>query len=147
MRTLVKDGLVDNIQNLGYNCIGPKKILAQIETSKIFARQFLDKYDMNEYNPKYKIYSSDLLFKSEDYSNFIDDCVGMYNNFFYPVLFGEIKGPPIWPVIVVSIIVFLLVGEIGSQSCSDGSCNHYKNIIPSKSSDTSSKNIETIMRR
>ena len=66
----LRDGVVDTFEEWGYNCIGPKKILGQIETSKIFARQFLDKYNMNICNPKYKIYNSNSLFDPQNYINF-----------------------------------------------------------------------------
>lgn len=65
-------------------------------------------------------------------NNFIDDCINIYNNYCYPALFGNINRPPFWPVIVTAIIIFLAIGEIGSQSCENGSCGHYKNIAVSK---------------
>jgi len=53
-------GLVDYLQDITC-CIGPTKKLALIESSKLFARQLLDKYNMNKYNPEYIIadYSED----------------------------------------------------------------------------------------
>ena len=79
--------------------------------------------------------------------NLIDDCVNIYNQYCYPVLFGELQRPPIWPVIVTAIIIFLAIGEIGSQSCENGCCKHYKNIDKSCSCNESSKNIDTIISR
>ena len=63
-------------------------------------------------------------------SNIVDDCVNLYNKYCHPILFSEIKRPPIWPVIVTAIIIFIAVGEIGSQDCTNGHCNHYKNVDP-----------------
>lgn len=79
--------------------------------------------------------------------NFIDDCIHIYNEYCYPVLFGEMDRPPIWPVIVTAIIIFLSISEIGSQSCQNGKCNHYNNIEPSSISGPSSKNIDTLISR
>ncbi len=78
-------------------------------------------------------------------TNLFDDCVYLYNNYCYPILFGEMYRPPIWPVIVLSIIIFVAVAEIGSQSCQNGNCNHYKNADFTKPSDSSSKTIDGII--
>lgn len=79
--------------------------------------------------------------------NFIDDCINIYNDYCYPILFSNINRPAIWPVIVTAIIIFLTIEEISSQSCGDGYCNHYKNIDPSSVDDLSSKNIDTLISR
>ena len=79
--------------------------------------------------------------------NFIDDCMYLYYSYCYPIFFGKIGGPPIWPVIVVSIIIFIAVAEIGSQSCQGGKCNHYKSVESVKYSDPSSKTIDGIISR
>jgi phosphoribosylamine--glycine ligase/phosphoribosylaminoimidazole synthetase len=39
----LEDGIVDDLKNIGIPTIGPTKNLAQIETSKLFARKILDK--------------------------------------------------------------------------------------------------------
>ncbi len=72
----LKDGIIDIYEPLGYKCIGPKKILAQIETSKIFAREFMTKYDMSEYSPKYKIFDNNC--QNKDYIDFINELNNNY---------------------------------------------------------------------
>lgn len=79
-------------------------------------------------------------------TNFIDDCINIYNNYCHPILFDNIDRPPFWPVIVMALIIFLAVGEIGSQSCENGGCNHYKNIEKS-SSNNSTSDIDTLISR
>ncbi len=79
--------------------------------------------------------------------DFINDCIDIYNKYCYPILFSDLHRPAIWPVIVVAIVIFLAVSEIGSQSCVDGHCNHYKNIEPSCPDDLSSDNIDTLISR
>jgi hypothetical protein len=80
-------------------------------------------------------------------SGFINGCSNIYYKYCYPLLFGEIRGPPIWPVIVISIIIFLAVAEIGSQSCQNGDCNHYKNLEKVGNNPTSVKMIDNIISR
>ena len=69
-------------------------------------------------------------------SNFIDDCMNIYNKCSHVLFDDNIDRPPFWPVIVTALIIFLTVGEIGSQSCENGACNHYKNVEPSDESTT-----------
>ena len=52
----LKEGIADLLEENGIPCMGPLRQYAQIETSKIFARQFLDKHGLNEYSPKYLVY-------------------------------------------------------------------------------------------
>ena len=54
----LKDGISNLLENNGVPCIGPLKIYAQIETSKIFARRFIDKIGLNKYSPKYIVYDN-----------------------------------------------------------------------------------------
>ena len=51
----IAEGFTDYLLSKGIQCVAPTKDYAQIETSKIFARKLLDKYDLKQYNPKYFI--------------------------------------------------------------------------------------------
>ena len=53
----LKDGISDLLEENGIPCIGPLSLYAQIETSKIFARQFLNNHGLGEYSPKYLVYN------------------------------------------------------------------------------------------
>lgn len=48
-------GVADLLWSQNIPTIGPYKALARIETSKIYAREFLKNHDMDKYNPKFKI--------------------------------------------------------------------------------------------
>lgn len=50
-------GVVDALQEIGIPCIGPKKELAKLETSKSFTRLLMKKYSI-EGNPKFKVFES-----------------------------------------------------------------------------------------
>jgi phosphoribosylamine--glycine ligase len=49
----LKDGLVDYFESAGIPCIGPLKYYAQIETSKIFARKFIESINLSQHSPNY----------------------------------------------------------------------------------------------
>ncbi len=51
-------GVVDALEEAGIPCIGPKKDLAQLETSKSFTRNLLKKYGIGG-NPDFKSFSSE----------------------------------------------------------------------------------------
>jgi phosphoribosylamine--glycine ligase len=53
----LEHGLADALEACGIAVIGPKKLLAQIETSKAFARDLMQKYGISGL-PKYKIFSN-----------------------------------------------------------------------------------------
>ena len=53
----LEHGLADALAACGIAVIGPKKLLAQIETSKAFARDLMQKYGISGL-PKYKIFSN-----------------------------------------------------------------------------------------
>lgn len=53
----LEHGLADLLWSSGIPVIGPKKQLAQIETSKSFARDLMQKYEISGL-PKYKVFSS-----------------------------------------------------------------------------------------
>ena len=52
----LNEGIVDSLQKEGIQSIGPNKKLAQLETSKSFTRNLLQKYHI-ESNPKFKIFN------------------------------------------------------------------------------------------
>ena len=52
----LESGLVDILKLNGIDCIGPCRKLADIEVSKIFARNFLKFNDLERYNPDYNIF-------------------------------------------------------------------------------------------
>lgn len=47
------NGVVDALETIGVKCVGPNKILAQIESSKSFARDLITKYNIDA-NPIFK---------------------------------------------------------------------------------------------
>lgn len=50
-------GIVDELEAIGIPCVGPTKVLAQIETSKAFTRELVSEYGIAG-NPEYKIFKS-----------------------------------------------------------------------------------------
>ncbi|MBI3034191.1 phosphoribosylamine--glycine ligase [Candidatus Woesearchaeota archaeon] len=50
-------GVADELLKIGIACFGPSKALAQLETSKSFTRQLLEKYRIPG-NPKYRIFGN-----------------------------------------------------------------------------------------
>ncbi|MFC1769172.1 phosphoribosylamine--glycine ligase [Nanoarchaeota archaeon] len=54
----LNNGIVDAFEAVGIPCIGPKKQLAALETSKSFTRNLLHKYNIDG-NPKFKIFTKD----------------------------------------------------------------------------------------
>jgi phosphoribosylamine--glycine ligase len=53
----LNNGVVDALEEAGIPCIGPKKELAKLETSKSFTRLLMKKYDI-EGNPKFRVFNS-----------------------------------------------------------------------------------------
>lgn len=51
-------GTADLLEEMNISCVGPKKVLAQLETSKSFTRDLLSKYNI-EGNPKFKVFNSE----------------------------------------------------------------------------------------
>lgn len=51
-------GVVDELEKAGVKCVGPTKKMAQLETSKSFARQLLKKYGIDG-NPEFKIFTKE----------------------------------------------------------------------------------------
>ena len=50
-------GVVDELEKEGIRCVGPKKELAQLETSKSFTRLLMEKYNI-EGNPSFKVFKN-----------------------------------------------------------------------------------------
>lgn len=48
-------GVVDELQNIGISCFGPSKELAQLETSKSFTRQLLERHRIDA-SPEFRIF-------------------------------------------------------------------------------------------
>jgi len=69
----LSDGLVDKLSSMGIKCVGPTKKLAQIETSKGFARKLMTKYGLEKYCPQYKIFD-----KLDNIKEFLDELDNKY---------------------------------------------------------------------
>ncbi|MBI2415857.1 MAG: phosphoribosylamine--glycine ligase [Candidatus Kerfeldbacteria bacterium] len=65
-------GLVDALEGLGISCIGPTKKLAQLESSKSFTRQLLQKYQVPG-SPQYQVFTT--LAGVEDFIRSLNDAV------------------------------------------------------------------------
>ena len=71
-------GVVDKLKEHNINCIGPTKNLARIETDKNYARELLQTNNMEQYNPKYKLFENlDL----ENLKIYIDFCKELDMNY------------------------------------------------------------------
>jgi len=47
------NGIIDYLNMFNINCIGPNKFYTQLESSKIFCRNFLKTYNLDVYSPQY----------------------------------------------------------------------------------------------
>lgn len=63
-------GIVNTLEAFGIACIGPTQEMAQLESSKAFTRQLLDKYEINA-SPVYKVFTN---------MNGIEDCILSLND-------------------------------------------------------------------
>jgi len=63
------NGLVDDLEKNSVLCIGPKKDLARIETSKVFSRNFMEKNDLGSFCPKFITFFPD----NSNYPKFIKE--------------------------------------------------------------------------
>lgn len=70
----LNNGVVDVLQDIGINAIGPTKLLARLETSKSFTRNLLKKYNIDG-NPKFKIFNKENVNEIDDFLNDIDGIV------------------------------------------------------------------------
>ncbi len=80
---------------------------------------------------------------TENLKEVSDWCYNTYEN----VLCRDFGGPPIWPLFVFAILLFLVSSEFGSQDCVDGKCNHYKTVEDIEKTDTISLSIDKIIDR
>lgn len=67
------NGVADLLEIIGIPCVGPKKALAQIESSKSFARELMKEYNI-EGNPKFMVFDK---FNISAAKNFIDSLSGI----------------------------------------------------------------------
>lgn len=65
-------GIVNALEAFGIACIGPTQQMAQLEASKSFTRQLLDKYDIHA-SPLYRVFTS--MDGIDDYMVSLDDAV------------------------------------------------------------------------
>lgn len=56
-------GFADYLEICQISCIGPLEIYAKIETSKIYARKFIDSIGLNQYSPKYSYIEGEIVEK------------------------------------------------------------------------------------
>ncbi|MAE42637.1 phosphoribosylamine--glycine ligase [Candidatus Woesearchaeota archaeon] len=70
----LNEGVVDALQEIGIESIGPKKTLAKLETSKSFTRELLQKYNIDG-NPKFKVFNKDNVNEIENFLNESNDIV------------------------------------------------------------------------
>ena len=64
----LNEGVVDALQDIGIDAIGPTKLMARLETSKSFTRDLLKKYKI-EGNPKFMVFDE---INFDEIKNFID---------------------------------------------------------------------------
>ncbi len=64
----LNNGVVDALEEIGIESIGPKKLLAQLETSKSFTRDLVAKYNIPG-NPLFKIFTNE---NKDEISQFMD---------------------------------------------------------------------------
>ena len=70
----LNEGVVDALQDIGINAIGPTKLMARLETSKSFTRELLAKYKI-EGNPKFKIFTKENINEIKYFLNEIEGIV------------------------------------------------------------------------
>lgn len=69
----LENGLVDRYLELGIRSIGPTQKYAQIETSKIFARNLFANSMYSWVNPKYKVFNKNQITEIKEYANELDN--------------------------------------------------------------------------
>lgn len=70
----LNNGVVDELEEIGIPCIGPKKALAKLETSKSFTRELLKKYNI-EGNIQFKVFNKENFDDIKDFLNELDGIV------------------------------------------------------------------------
>jgi len=68
------NGVADLLEELGIPSVGPKKILAQLETSKSFTRNLLQKYEIDA-SPKFKAFTKENINEAKKFLDEIEKCV------------------------------------------------------------------------
>lgn len=69
----LNEGVVDALERIGIESVGPKKALARLETSKSFTRELLKKYGI-EGNPKFKAFNKKNI---DEINEFLDELDGI----------------------------------------------------------------------
>ncbi len=67
-------GMVDELEKNGIQTVGPTKKLAQLESSKSFTRNLIQKYGIKG-NPEFKTFTKDEIGKVRDYMEKVGPCV------------------------------------------------------------------------
>ena len=70
----LNNGIVDLLNEIGVNAVGPTKNLAKLETSKSFTRNLLRKYKING-NPKYEIFDKKNINDAKEFIDELNQCV------------------------------------------------------------------------
>ena len=69
----LNEGVVDALEEIGIESVGPKKALARLETSKSFTRELLEKYNIGG-NPKFRVFNKRNL---NEIGNFLNELNGI----------------------------------------------------------------------
>src|SRR3989338_3326825 len=67
-------GVVDALQDMGIESVGPTKLMARLETSKSFTRELLQKYNIDG-NPNFKVFNKSNFNEIEEFINELDRVV------------------------------------------------------------------------
>ena len=70
----LSNGVVNLLNEIGINTIGPTKNLARLETSKSFTRNLLKKYKING-NPKFEIFNKNNMNDAKQFIDSLKQCV------------------------------------------------------------------------
>lgn len=70
----LNQGVVDALEEEDIPCIGPKKLLARLETSKSFTRDLMKKYNIPG-NPLFKVFTKENIGEAKGFLGAIDACV------------------------------------------------------------------------
>lgn len=70
----LSNGVVDLLNKIGINAVGPTKNLARLETSKSFTRNLLRKYKI-EGNPKFEIFNKNNINEADKFIDSLKQCV------------------------------------------------------------------------
>ena len=70
----LNEGVVDALEEIGIESVGPKKSLAKLETSKSFTRELLEKYNIDG-NPRFMVFNENNVNEINDFLNELDGIV------------------------------------------------------------------------